>query len=363
MKSNGSVSMYPNKINIGAIHSKKFEVYPMKRIIVFSFLLFMLASCTSVLDKQSTPTISHTLMENPFVDKKWSKNDIHISVDGNVAMLVTAPDRVFALEINPYIYTVSAFDSVTGILAWKQDGSRPNTIATHDSTFYTSNLNKISAYNTENGNILWTNQLPDAGPLVFVRFNKDKIFAYSSNGTFFILDSRGTVLESRGPLIYPVPYIVDDVTYASGNGIIALDTKTGKTIWKLDIQDAYYTGPLFLNNVIYVRLGSAVIPGNVYAIDKNSGEILWKNNEKVISNVCPLGSILYFLTLDGYLIGVDQENGQEIARIEFSPRPFNLPTGTRNIGGYYVAADLENNLIFVSLGDSFQLFALQIKSK
>jgi outer membrane protein assembly factor BamB len=265
--------------------------------------------------------------------------------------------------LGTYPKTIYVFDSVSGKLMWKQDGTLPDTIVVHDSVLYTTNLNAIYAYNILNGDILWNNLLPYAGPLMFVEFNKDKVFTYSSNGTFFILDLRGKVLESRGPLFYPVPFIVDDVTYAIGNGIIAMDTKTGKTLWEADIQDMYYTGPLFMDDVIYVRRGDSIIPGNVYAIDKNNGEILWKNDEKVISNICPLGSNLYFLTWDGYLIGVEQKNGQEIARIEFSPRPFNLRTGTLNVGGYYVAADSENNIVSVSLGDSFQLFALHIKGK
>jgi outer membrane protein assembly factor BamB len=332
-------------------------------MVLFSLLFFVSLSCAGSLDQKPNTTISHLLAENPYLDVAWSKNDIDIFVHENMSMLVTAPNRIFTLGINPYTYTVYAFDSVTGKLMWKQDGALPNTISANGSAFYTTNLNNIYAYNITNGDILWSNRLPYAGPLVFVRFNKDKIFAYSSNGTFFILNALGGMLESRGPLIYPVPYIVDDVTYASGNGIISQETKTGKVLWEADIKDTYYTGPLFLDDVIYVRTGDAVIPGNVYAVDKTNGEILWKNGEKVISNTCPLGSNLYFLTLDGYLIGVDQKNGQEVARIEFSPRPFNLPTGTQNVGGYYVAADHENNIVFVSLGDSFQLFALQIKSK
>jgi outer membrane protein assembly factor BamB len=296
------------------------------------------------------------------MDVKWSKSDMVIFVDENMAMLVTAPSRVFAAGIQPK--AVYAFDSVTGALVWKQDRVLPDTIVTHDSVFYTTDLSTIHAYNITNGENIGNVDLPYSGTLMSIGFHKGKIFAYSSNGTFFVLDNNGQVQKSMGPNIYPVPYIVDDdITYASKNGLVALDTITGEVLWKANTDGTSYTGPLFLDDAIYVRTGSSVIPGNVYAINRNNGEILWKNNAKAISNPCPLGSNLYFLTWDGYLMVVDRISGQEVAKLEFSSYPFLLPTAGVNSGGYYVAADPENNVVFISLGDSYQLFALEIKSK
>jgi len=161
-----------------------------------------------------------------------------------------------------------------------------------------------------------------------------------------------------------MPYIVgDDITYAGNDsGILALETKTGNLIWQTNIEGAYYTGPYFLEDNIYLRTGSSVIPGSVYAIDKISGEILWKNDANAISNLCSLGNNLYFLTLDGYLMVLDRETGLEVAKLEFSPHPFILPTPEWRLGGYYVTSDPTNNIIAVSLGDSYQLFALKINN-
>ncbi len=335
----------------------------MKKRLTFLFsaisFAFCLVSCINVLDRRPTTTISHSLVENSFMTVKWFKDDILIFVDENMAMLVTAPNRVFVSGIYPK--TVYAFDSLTGILSWKQDGLLPGTISAHDSIFYTTDLSTIQAFNITNGENIWTTELPYSGNLIFIRFYKNKIFAYSSNDSFFILDANGQVQKSMGPNVYPMPYIMDDVTYASKNGIIAVNTITNKILWEADIRGTYYTGPLFLDDMIFVRTGDSVIAGSVYAIDKNNGLVIWKNDSKVISNICPLGKNLYFLTLDGYLMVVDQNSGQEVAKVEFTAHPFVLPTAGFSSGAYYVAADPKNNLIFVSLGDSFQLYALQLK--
>jgi outer membrane protein assembly factor BamB len=337
----------------------------MKKAIIFALSLLFLVSCTGILDKGPTTTISHVLLENPYLDVKWAKSDIQFVIAENMTTLATAPNRLLALgTTNTLTCIIYAFDSVTGTLVWDSNGLCPPIIATHNATLYTTDLNTIIyAYNTEDGKLLWVSPLRNAGQLISMTFYKDKIFAYSGNGTFFTMDSHGKMLESKGPYAYPSPIIVeDDVTYGYTTTLVAMNTKTGEILWKAPKFDlSAYSGLLFDDEIMYLREGSSVVPGNIYAIDKKTGKTLWTNNEKTISNLCSWGSNIYFLTWDGYLIGVDKKSGQEISRVEFSKSPFNLPSGTRTVGGYYVAADSQNNIIFVSLGDSHQLFALQLK--
>jgi outer membrane protein assembly factor BamB len=226
----------------------------------------------------------------------------------------------------------------------------------------TSYLNTIKTYNTTSGDSIWEADTPFAGKFITITFLNEKIFLYSSNNSFFILDSTGRVLKSTDPYYFPMPYIVgDDVTYAGDNGIVALETQTGNIIWRAKIEGSY-SEPYFLEDNIYLRTGDSVMPGSVYAIDKSNGKILWRNDAKVISNLCSLGENLYFLTLDGYLMVVDRQTGSEVEKLEFSPHPFVLPTAEWRLGGYYVASDPTNNIIAVSLGDSYQLFALKINN-
>jgi outer membrane protein assembly factor BamB len=328
---------------------------------ILSLLFLLLASC-GFLDRGPNSTVRHTFRESPFATVTWSKDNIVTSIDDNSATLISAPNRIIALGIQPK--TLYAFDSITGNIVWKQNRVFPNIIATHDSVLYTGDLNTITAYDAASGKSMWKAHTPYAGQFIAITFLNDKIFLYSSNTSFFILDSSGQVLKSTDPYYFPMPYIVgDDITYAGNdNGIIAFETQTGNTIWQANIEGSLYAGPYFLEDSIYLRTGTSVIPGSVYAMDKSNGRILWIKDANAISNICSLGKNLYFLTLDGYLMVLDQQTGTEVAKLEFSPRPFILPTAEWRLGGYYVASDPANNIIAVSLGDSYQLFALKISN-
>jgi outer membrane protein assembly factor BamB len=314
------------------------------------------------MDRSPNSKVRHILSETSFADIAWSKDNIMTDIDKNSATLLSAPNRIISLSVQPK--TIYAFDSSTGEIIWEQNGGLPNVIATQDTVLYASYLNIIQAYDTTTGKSIWNANTPYAGTFLTINFLDNNIFLRSSNSSFFILDSHGQLLKSTDPYYFPMPYIVgDDITYADNdNGILALETKTGNIIWQTNIEGAYYTGPYFLENNIYLRTGSSVIPGSVYAIDKDSGEILWRNDADAISNLCSLGDNLYFLTLDGYLMVLDRETGLEVAKLEFSPRPFILPTAEWRLGGYYVTSDPTNDIIAVSLGDSYQVFALKINN-
>ena len=327
--------------------------------IVPLILLLLLASCGS-LEKGLNSPVRHVFGETSFANVAWSKDNIMVFINPGAPMLTAAPNRIIALGIQPT--KLYSFDSLTGELSWEKPGIFPDILATHDSTIYLTNLNSFEAYNTLDGKKIFGVLLPYSGLFTSINFDEDSIFIYSANGSFFVLDINGNVVKSTGPNTYPMPYIVNDVTYAGNiEGIIATNTQTGDLIWQANIPDeGDYTGPYFSEDNIYIRTGGSTVPGNVYAIDKHNGAILWKSDTNAISNVCLLGNNLYFLTLDGYLMVLNRQTGLEVEKLEFSPRPFILPTAEWRLGGYYVASDPTNNIIAVSLGDSYQLFALKI---
>jgi len=90
-------------------------------------------SYASFLDRKLIPDVEHTLTKNSYADLIWSKNNIRIFVHENMAMLTAAPNRIFALGIQPKM--LYAFDSVTGELVWEQKGELPDTIAANNSVF------------------------------------------------------------------------------------------------------------------------------------------------------------------------------------------------------------------------------------
>lgn len=331
----------------------------MKRMTLL-VLSFLLLSCAAPLNRGPNSSVKHVLVENSFAKMLWKKENIMIFIDSGASMLTSAPNRIITLEIQPK--NLSAFNSLTGDLSWEKPGAFPNILAVHDMTIYLTNLNSFEAYDSSDGNKIFQTLLPYSGLFTSINFDEDNIFLHSANGSFFALDLQGSIVRSTGPNTYPMPYIINDVTYANTiDGIIATDTQTEELIWQANIpEEGFYTGPYFSEDSIYIRTGSSTIPGKVYAIDKITGTILWKDDTDAISNICLLGENIYFLTQEGYLKVLDRKTGVEVERLEFFPRPFILPTAEWRLGGYYVTSDTTNNILAVSIGDSYQLFALKV---
>lgn len=325
---------------------------------------FILVSCAGFMDRSPNSNIQHVLVESSFANLVWQKDHIMVFIDVGAPMLTAAPNRIIALGIQPK--NLYSFDSQTGNLVWEKPDAFPNILGVYNSTIYLTNLNNLEAYNALDGTKVFEVLLPYAGLFTSISFEKNNVFMHSANGSFFMLDTNGNIIKSTGPNTYPMPYIIsNEVTYSnSTDGIIATDAETGDLIWKATIPDeGFYTGPYFSEDSIYIRTGSSTVPGKVYAINKNNGEIRWKSNAEAISNVVLLGENIYFLSLDGYLLVLDHQTGSEVTNLEFSPRPFILPTAEWRLGGYYLASDPVNNIIVVSIGDSYQLFALRVQAQ
>jgi outer membrane protein assembly factor BamB len=108
----------------------------MKKTALITSLL-LLVSC-GFLDRGPNSTVRHTFEESLFATVAWSKDNIMTFIDDNTATLMSAPNRIIALGIQPD--TIYAFDSLTGDVVWKQNGASPNAIATHNTVLYTSTL-------------------------------------------------------------------------------------------------------------------------------------------------------------------------------------------------------------------------------
>ncbi len=100
--------------------------------------------------------------------------------------------------------------------------------------------------------------------------------------------------------------------------------------------------------------------GSAYAVKSLTGDILWKTEDNIISNIAisPAKRLAYVLTRDGNLLGIDIDTGVITTLIEFSNGPFVL-NGEDIVGGYELAYDQTTKSLFILLGDSRQLFAFR----
>ena len=135
--------------------------------------------------------------------------------------------------------------------------------------------------------------------------------------------------------------------------------------WHTEIRDMLNIGgniaPVFTDKFVFQRTG--LVLGSLLAIDRRTGQVVWKTENTVISNVVELPdrSKVVYLTEDGKLLEVDESNGSQNVLAEFSSAPFMLSgSGKVGAGGYELALDQSNGILFVLLGDSRQLFAFKV---
>jgi len=105
--------------------------------------------------------------------------------------------------------------------------------------------------------------------------------------------------------------------------------------------------------------------GNIYSLDKENGDLIWKLDTNIISNITTDTSRLYFLTMDGYLKVLNINNGQELQKFEISSTPFsnNLSDSNIAVGVFNIWIDSQNKTAIFSLGDSCQLIGIKLKDR
>jgi outer membrane protein assembly factor BamB len=131
------------------------------------------------------------------------------------------------------------------------------------------------------------------------------------------------------------PAVVSDALYfvSSAGSLVALDLKTGQPKWVYAIEyerkfearnlhgypsaaqtipdawDLFTSSPAVANGKVYFGGGD----GNVYAIDAQTGAVLWKFATKDVVHSSPavVNNVVYIGSWDSYLYAIDADTGQE----------------------------------------------------
>jgi alcohol dehydrogenase (cytochrome c) len=123
--------------------------------------------------------------------------------------------------------------------------------------FVTTPMNRVIAFDARNGAVLWRYQMPKP-PGGFVLHN-----------------------TNRGVALYD-----DKVYFAAGEAVlVALDARTGKEVWTIEVADnksAYYMtlAPLIADNKVMIGTagGEFGVRGYIAAYDPQTGKELWKTH-------------------------------------------------------------------------------------
>jgi outer membrane protein assembly factor BamB len=107
-------------------------------------------------------------------------------------------------------------------------------------------------------------------------------------------------------------------------------------------------------------------PGNLIAINKETGEVVWRYDEPGIVSNISLGqqrSTAYFLNAEAHLLAVDANTGEILDSIVFIGDDFEEYDNTVDSPLNFVASPFSvvawENIVVVLLGDSAELFAFR----
>jgi len=294
----------------------------------------------------------HSLESNNEYQVIWNLSDIQAPT------ITGAPDKIIVEGFKKGKVsrtTIFGVDSKSGDIIWEIPGSTSESIIAHDNTLYrgTVGITTVYAHNIDNGELLWSTWLPSAHSTSTIYFADNKIFVFSNDGEFYVLNEQGEILDK----FYQTSDTflkIDGVLYVSKNySLRAVDYSSREELWQLDIGQ-HFTAPIFNDGEIFLKTWN--YSADIYSIDQYIGKINWMTSQNVQSNLCLCGDKMYFTSPDGELVAIDRYSSNEISRVKFSPQ-FDLD---KQIGDYYVACDATNNVLAISFGDNTQIMGLKI---
>ena len=178
----------------------------------------------------------------------------------------------------------------------------------------------------------------------------------SSDGNLYALDAQ------KGTLIWhyhagPATVAVDVHTVVVSNGVIygsssdnvefsylfALDAKSGKQLWSVQVKDQNFTAPQVNSGIIYIASwalehqgGPDIKDSYVYAYNTNNGSLIWRSDKVgdfILAAPTIANGIIYIGSQDTFLYALDAKTGHRVWR--------------HNVGGIiYTPLSLVNGVVY-----------------
>jgi len=182
---------------------------------------------------------------------------------------------------------------------------------------------------------------------VFYALDKQKgqkIWSYKTKGA----------IKSKAAISSATIIFNDEAGYVN-----ALDKTNGAIIWqfkmgaeqRLDMWDYYLSSPVVSDGIVYIGSGDQ----HVYAINADSGELMWKYKTQGIVHAAPLvhKDKLFIGSLDGQFYALDKQTGSELWKFRTIGDQY-FP-----IGGIQRSASIYNDKVIFGSRD-YNIYALDI---
>jgi len=332
--------------------------------LILIVITILCTSCSPASRIESCKVPERNIAATPNFKLLWSESNISVHSDPLNPSLDGLNSTVFAVIYKTYTSSqIMALDVRSGEMKWQRNVNLPVTIVASDTSLYMGSYDTLHEYDSQTGNVVRETNFPNIGNIYNMFVNDQTLYALSSSGQWLIYNLEDNTSELSERFLPYTPFITDNgILYLrDSEGFKATKIETGETLWRQPIDEPINLHPLFVDNMIIILSET----GNIYALDKESGNLIWKLGTNVLSNVAADTSRLFFLTKDGYLKVLDIGDGQELQNLQISSTPFsvNSPRSDIAIGVYNIWADSQDQTVIFSLGDSCQLMALKLDNQ
>jgi outer membrane protein assembly factor BamB len=334
----------------------------MIRKVIPVILFSMTLSCSMFRRNLVSPEQVYTFAENPNGQLLWSMSNAYLAPDNNLPSMVGSPDQVMlvgldALSMDKQMLTI---DSTTGKVLWKNMVELPSPIIVDATHIYQGGSSILRSFELQRGNLVWETNIPNAGNMMYMSSTPQKILIVTSSGRSYTISLDGKVLSESDRDYSYFPFLSGEEIYAMRGYIFeARDDKTGQVIWIRTLNEEIVLQPLFSGDMIFIRTGIVNTLGKIYALNRKNGQTAWVSDKNVISNLGVLDSYVFYLGKDNNLQFLDRKDGQERFSLTFSPQRM-VTSHFKSAGGTFVSSDDKNKIVFVSFGDSYQVFAIKM---
>jgi outer membrane protein assembly factor BamB len=312
------------------------------------FILLFLYSCsgrgTSLPEQYTsywtTPTPTHTLILSDVIFSKvmWDQQFYVPSSGFKAIQCVSKEGGIFVVGSPDPTHKIMIF-ALTGKnsdLLWSFNSS--GRIAVSEHGLFVGDGTSAYLLELQNGQIKWQTQLLDAKNITSVMYDNDLFFVNATGvHTYFVLNKDGQVIT--------------------------------KYLHASDFHSNYKDIPFFPNlpfgyaigqNIYIEHRGNALYSGYVY--DAATQKPLWEMERDSISNFLIFNDYVLWISPDDKIKIADQMSGKLLDTIAITPSiGFFDSDANKQAAGYYLCGDEKFGLIYVVLGDSHQLFAIETK--
>ena len=262
--------------------------------------------------------------------------------------------------------TLHLFDTIRGKESWVVgDLHSLKSMAASQSALYVIVNWEIRSYDLESGDLLWqSDQLPDRTGYAMVEHPVDKLIVHSSEDLLgkweavirevdpssgeFISLSR--IPLSEYALIAPSASLV--YLWLSETELALAPSPDTPAHWRVDTGDRIHSWPIEYKNVVLVSTGFF---SRLLAIDVTSGSIIWHDNRDLISGPTVFNGVIYALTKDAQLVGLNPITGNLQGSIRFLPS-----TTEESTRSHLYAVSSSNDILIVYFGDSCEMFTYKV---